>query len=445
MSLRAQFLFSVIVALLLDLAVLGVVACWHAHRSVETEMRTALSVSERIVESSLVSLPSGEGQMRYLKKLVRSFDGDRHVEASLRVGPRLVARSSLATPDKVPIWYQRLLAIPTENWTISSARLKGPVLSLTSDDHNEIAESWVQFRDGAAILALFSLVVLGLLHLVIARISLPLAKLSSGFESLGGGNYAAHVCQDGPREISGLARAFNRMTERLRALEDANRQLTRQMLAIQEEERIDIARDLHDEMGPILFAIRVDAQAIQTQAQKGGYDAIAERARSLDEAANQIQRHVRTMLKQLQPKGLSQAGLGAAIVDLVLFWQRHHPGLSIHLETDAAKAGFGSDADAAIYRVVQEGLTNAVRHAAAKQIWISITKNKTQICVSVEDDGQGFCGGAESDGMGLKSMRERVVALSGVLNVADRSGGGTRVSAIIPHPLVRRQEASAEL
>ena len=130
----------------------------------------------------------------------------------------MLAVSRPAAPDPVPGWYQRLLEIPTQERIDTAPGLKGRVLRVATDAHNEIGEAWVQFRDGAAILALFSLLVLGLLHLAMGRIAAPLKRLAGGFEAVGGGDYAAQVEAQGPREISVLATAFNRMTARLNRL-----------------------------------------------------------------------------------------------------------------------------------------------------------------------------------------------------------------------------------
>ena len=269
MSLRGQFFLSVIVALVLGLSSLGVIACWHARRSVEHEMHMALDASDRIVDNALLSLPD-RGKDAYLARLVDSFDGNRHVRVALMQGRRRLAVSRLAPPEDVPAWFLRLLEIPPEQRLDYAPRLDGRMLVVTTDPHNEISEAWVQFRDGALILSGFSLLVLGLLHLAMARAEAPLKKLSAGFDAVGGGVYAARVPPQGPREISRLARAFNRMAERLGGLEAANRRLAHQLSAIQEEERADLARDLHDEMGPFLFAMRVDAETIAGMARMQG-------------------------------------------------------------------------------------------------------------------------------------------------------------------------------
>jgi signal transduction histidine kinase len=141
---------------------------------------------------------------------------------------------------------------------------------------------------------------------------------------------------------------------------------------------------------------------------------------------------VRNILKQLRPDGLAETGLKVAIGNLVTFWQRHHGGIVIHL--DIAAEDFGAETDAAIYRLVQEGLTNAARHGAARQVWIGIAAGAA-IRVTVEDDGLGLAGQGGA-GLGLKGMRERLAALNGELRLSARPGGGTRLEAIIPRTAV---------
>src|SRR5271156_1059193 len=98
MSLRGQFFLSVVVALVLGLSALGVIACWHARRSVENEMHMALEASDRIVDNALLSLPETEKDA-YLARLVNSFDGNRHVRVALMERGRQLAVSRLAPPE----------------------------------------------------------------------------------------------------------------------------------------------------------------------------------------------------------------------------------------------------------------------------------------------------------------------------------------------------------
>ncbi len=432
MSLRGQFFLSVVLALALSLSFEAVLAGWQARHSVATEMNKALEAGDHEVDNALLSLPQ-TGVDAYLTRLVRSFDGNRHVEVLLMDRGHMVLASHVAPPDSAPQWFIAVLHIPVFSRQDFSPRLKDRMLLVRTDARNEIGEVWAEFRDGALILLLFSLMVTGLLHLVMTRTARALGKLGIGFDTVGGGNYAARLTETGPREISHLARAFNHMAERLGRLEAANHRLGTQMLAIQEEERADLARDLHDEMGPFLFAMRVDAQGIAGEAEKAGQTAIRDRARAIGDAITHIQAHVRRILKQLQPADLSDVGLAQAIANLVTFWQRHHPDIVITLNITDAGAGFSADIDAAIYRLVQEGLTNAARHGDARHVWVTIAVTGGRICVTLDDDGGGFASNAgEGGGMGLKGMRERLAGLSGSLALTNRTGGGARLKAEIP-------------
>lgn len=142
-----------------------------------------------------------------------------------------------------------------------------------------------------------------------------------------------------------------------------------------------------------------------------------------------IQSHVRDILKQLRPDGLAETGLKTAIGNLATFWQRHHGGIAIRL--DLRCEDLGAEMDAVIYRLVQEGLTNAARHGGARHVQIRISAGQGRIKVVVEDDGTGLSG-ASSDGLGLKGMRERLAAVGGALSLEARPGGGTLLSAEIP-------------
>jgi two-component system sensor histidine kinase UhpB len=430
MSLRGQFFLSVVLTLLLGLSVLGIVACWHARASVTNEMAKALEAADKVVDNALLSLPVEDRDL-YLARLVRSFDDNRHVVVELREGGKVLARSQLAAPDTVPNWYQHLLEIPPEQRIDTSPRLQTQVLFVTADPRNEISEAWTQFRDGAFVLGLSGLLMLGLLHLAMARVATKLTQLRQAFEALAGSNYEARVATSGPHEVAELARAFNRMSEKLGELEEANSRLNGQIIAVQDEERADIARDLHDDMGPSLFAMRMDVEGIVAEAEASGNAGIVARAMKLGEAMTNIQNQVRSILKQLRPEWLAETGLSAAVENLAAFW-RQRQGTQVHLAICADD--FGEAANAVLYRLIQESMTNAVRHGAAQAIWIEVTADRDSLRVVVEDNGQGLTGN-NAPGLGLRGMRERLASISGRLTVGPRQQGGTRLVALIPRAM----------
>jgi len=205
---------------------------------------------------------------------------------------------------------------------------------------------------------------------------------------------------------------------------------------VQEEERGQIARDLHDEMGPPLFCIRANVSALSEGAPSPAV--IKQNVASIGEQAEAIQTLLRRLLQRLRPPGLDELGLAEALRTLVGSWRAAHPELEISL-TLGDDFGLVSEAvELAAYRVVQESLTNIFRHARARKArvsvdYVSLDESGTTEALRavVEDDGIGI-GEATVRGLGLTGMNERVQACGGTLRITPIAGGGTRVEAIFP-------------
>ena len=428
MSLRGQVFLSVVVALLLGLSALAALAFWQARRSVEHEMDTALEAADRVVDNALLSLPR-DNVDAYLARLVASFDGNRHVRVSLTENGRTISVSHGAPYEPAPAWFINLLQIPADVRRDVSPRLPERAFVVASDPHNEISESWLQFRDGALILGLFSLVILCLLYRVMARVNLLLGRLITGFEAVGGGDYAARLSLDAPKDLAVLSGAFNRMAERLNHLEDVNQRMRTQIQVIQEEERADLARDLHDEVGPYLFAIQVDANILA----KSPEPQTRSMGAAIRDAALHVQTHVKEILRQLRPVSSLDFGLEPAIADLIAFWARRHPDIRFE-RTIAATPGLDRRGEDAAYRIVQESLSNAVRHGRPTRIEILIADQSDRVMVSVADDGGGLKqdlpGGMSLGQMGLSGMQERLSMLGGHMTV--EGGRGVCIRAFLP-------------
>jgi two-component system sensor histidine kinase UhpB len=222
------------------------------------------------------------------------------------------------------------------------------------------------------------------------------------------------------------------MVERLARSEAQTKRLQVQLATVQDEERADLARDLHDEIGPLLFAADVDAVAIEQLARSGEHGMIPERVGIIREAIGRMQRHVRDILGRLRPAVLVDVGLAHAIDNLVAFWRAHRPNLSFRV--DVPDEGFGEVIDGTIYRIVQESLSNAVRHGSPNTIAIEVKGNPDRsISIRVIDDGGGLKANGRPGGYGIVGMQERVASLGGTVEVANRGdGAGVVVSARLP-------------
>jgi signal transduction histidine kinase len=194
----------------------------------------------------------------------------------------------------------------------------------------------------------------------------------------------------------------------------------------QEDERRRLARELHDETGQALTAILLGLRAVR-EAPDG--DAIERAADELNQLAVSALEDVRRLAFELRPKALDDFGLAAALERLAESI-RERSGMAVELEV-AGVARLDDDHETAVYRVVQEALTNVVKHAQAGTASIVVAQRNQSVTVVVEDDGRGFVTGP-SDRFGLVAMRERLGLLGGSLRVESENGRGTTVHATIP-------------
>jgi two-component system sensor histidine kinase UhpB len=270
--------------------------------------------------------------------------------------------------------------------------------------------------------------------------------LSSALYRIGEGDYEARVPRRGPPELARLAASFNRMADRLASTEARNRRLHEQLLTLQEEERAALARDLHDEIGPYLFAINVDAATIVRLAEEKRTPEIPAQVRLIHEAVAHMQAQVKATLGRLRAAGLLEFGLKQAVEHLIDFWRARHlkTEFKVSVTIGTNGSGFGELIDATLYRVIQEGVSNAVRHGNPSCITITVGSDDTgsNITASIIDDGKDLAEttGRGETGFGLLGMRERVAALGGSLTITDRSDvgdgdSGLAVVARLPRPL----------
>jgi two-component system sensor histidine kinase UhpB len=443
MTLRARLIVLVGFVLFVSLLSGGMLAWWHAAQSARAEMQAALLAGEHRVRDSIEHLAEVTDREGDLRRLIATFNADRHVRAMLLDSAgRSLASSVLSTPlHPEPDWFFDLLGVgPTTTLIAIGANVAAEkAIELKTDPHNEVSEVWIEFRDGMVIVLLFCVLSFALIYWMAGRSLRPLETLAAGFGTIGGGDYAARVAEGGPPEVEGLSRAFNAMAEHLGALQARNQRLHTQLLTIQEEERADLARDLHDDVGPFLFAVNVDVASIASSAEARGDTETLERGRSIREAVSHMQKHVKSILGRLRPTGLTDIGLVQAVENLGVFWRRRHPQLTVRFDLGPADVSFGDVLDATLYRLIQESLTNAIRHGRPRNVTVTIkTEDEGDILLVVSDDGVGFADSTDGTGLGLAGMQERIAALGGSLSVRNHAdGNGASVTARLP------REASA--
>jgi two-component system sensor histidine kinase UhpB len=432
MSLRIRLVLWLGCVLAVTLALGCALAGWHAVASVRAEMQAGLATGRQAVANSIQEIAGSPAGPHELRQVVATFDGNRHVRATFTndLGA-IVAISVLQTPARpIPAWFRRAIGpvlAPVVMPVPSGA------ITLVADPTNEVGEVWGQANDAVRTLALFFVLTELLIYWAVGRTLAPLGRVSAAFGRVGAGDYAARLDAVGPPELARLAAGFNRMAEQLGDVEAQNRLLQEQLLSLQEEERADLARDLHDEIGPFLFAAGIDAASIPALLQAGRSAEANERAEAIQDSVVHMQTQIRSILGRLRPLSFGSVGLADAIGNLVAFWRDRHPGIDFVLTITEEDDALTEDARATVCRIVQESLCNAVRHGGPRRIEISVTREAAYMVVQVADDGAGPGAAGVTPGFGLVGMRERVRAQAGTLAISTRTGGsGLAVTARLP-------------
>ncbi len=226
-------------------------------------------------------------------------------------------------------------------------------------------------------------------------------------------------------------------TTRRKRAEAERDALLRRLVTAQEDERRRVARDLHDSVGQLLAALSL---AVRALADAGPLPpAAAARISDVQSVSDQLAREMHGLAVRLRPTALDDLGLEAGLGQLATEWARR---TGVPADFHAAGLGAGRlppDTETAIYRVVQEALTNVGRHAQAGQASVAVTRLGDVVVTVVEDDGVGFDPESAGQGrLGMIGMRERVALAGGELEVESSPGGGTTVIARLPLPAADR-------
>lgn len=439
MSLRGRVMALVALMLLVSVS-LYVAISWSGARSeLAAELGAARTGGLQTARSAFEDLPRSDHPERDLRQLVATFDGNRHLSVAVinRSGSVRI-KSTAARPQKdAPGWFTSAIRPDVRSVMVVVPGQNGDVLRLSPEPASDIAALWSAAVDAAGVFALAAAVGLALIYWVIGRALAPLEGLSHGLSAIGASGYRERVREEGPPELHSLQRGFNAMAQRLAEIDQRNRALEAQLLTIQDEERAEIARDLHDEIGPHLFAVALDADMIRRSVSQGETQPIMDQVQAIQSAVSYMQSQVRELIARLRPTRAAELGLEAAIGDLITFWQARQPHVKFTAELDGADEQVPEPLRDVIYRVIQESVANALRHSETKKLAVAVAPTSAGIEVSVANLGSAKARNSELPGLGLPSMRERVQAAGGALSI-DRASRGWTVMARFENSAVHR-------
>jgi len=242
------------------------------------------------------------------------------------------------------------------------------------------------------------------------------------------------------RMTNGFADSLQASMQAVRAADAEKRRLLQRVTTAVEDERKAIALEIHDELNATLIAIRLEAQQIAAMAEpvspmgsgteRDTGSAIREKAQAIVKLALGLYNSGRTLVRRLRPEMLDMLGLQGALEEMVRQVGSSHPACRFSLHTEGDFGGLDGDAAISAYRIVQEALSNIVKHARASAASVDVTRISGALQIKVADDGIGFDPARTATGIGLAGMRERVQALGGSFEMDCASG--TRIAITLP-------------
>jgi signal transduction histidine kinase len=277
-----------------------------------------------------------------------------------------------------------------------------------------------------------------LIYAALARALRPTLIIRAGLERLAADDLSARLPPFDLAELSAIGDVFNNLAETLHNTLAERNALTQKLIAVQDEERKNLARELHDEFGQCLAAISAVA-AVASQTAREECPALQAECDSIGRTAAHMMEVLRGALIRLRPPDVEEFGLAASLESLVAGWNSRSLGRTrFDIEVSGAFDALPSPFSASLYRVAQEAITNAAKHAEATRVALRLAVHdfdKREIALTVEDDGKAVDADfAAKSGMGILGMRERIAALGGKLNFTTRQPSGLILEAVIAAP-----------
>jgi two-component system sensor histidine kinase UhpB len=410
-------------------ALLVLAICFAWVFALRHDVADELAASSQLADLLLIaSRAPQQGEQATLVALRRLLAGGslRHVRVSLEPGDGVVADDA-ATAPSFGGWLLPSLALPVQRIPLGRS-----VLVIRPDPVSEVVEKLHDSARVFLVLLLFVAVSLLAVWFAVQRALQPVKELEAALIRLERGEAEPGLPPLELREYERIARAITGLAASLTTARQVQQQLTRRLLAVQEEERGELARELHDEFGQSLAAIGAAAAFIERHAATATAQQLVECAHDVGNESRRIAAHVRGLLAQLRPHGLEGIGMREALAELLAGWQVRLPEMQVDSRLELLPP-LSAAAGLALYRGLQEALTNIVRHSRATAVQVSCRVEPEAVVLVVVDDGSGRLESLSTgSGSGLMGMRERLQMVGGSLQVEQAQPQGICLRLTVP-------------
>jgi two-component system sensor histidine kinase UhpB len=450
MTLRTQI--NLLITLLLGLFLTAVVALEvdATRRSIREEIEASTRITLQLLGTVISDAQAAGGSVTprvltgFLEHLGRVRANNIRLDDANGKLLYLSPRSHYKEGRNAPHWFAELVTPSVRPFEM---RVAGGLVTITPDPSRSVVDAWDALSSLLWLALAFFVSVHVLVFWLAGRALAPLRAIAVGLQQMERGEFHTRLPRFGTLELDRLAETFNRMAvaveesfslrrESARRAEELreNRAITALIQQHVEEERRALARELHDELGQGVTAVRTIASSIAQRAHERAPD-LAANALAIVQISGEMYDAMHDMVRQLRPIALDNLGLGDALRELAASSRLRKPELSVDLELRGLLSGLDDVTNITAYRIVQECLTNVARHADADTVTvvIGVETGSRELAIEVRDNGKGMDPAAIGDDrMGVRGMRERVHGLGGRFSLESNPGKGVRVCAWLP-------------
>lgn len=414
----------------------------NARKTVQHEVESTADLALKLIHIAISSskLEQNQGEHLTLLNNLSKLDQTRHLYIDIQTADGLLTTNKgfdvLANTD-APDWFVKLVQPPpTEirQWFYNP--LVNPTgVIIRADPSDEIDETWNEVASILIFLFLFIILANILLYIAIGKYLSPIDRILEGLSGIEKGDYELKLPHFRLPELDRISQQFNHMAGVLLDSKQKNKSLTQKSLQIQEEERRHLAQELHDELGQTIAAIKAVAVAISNNKQPDKEQVDAS-VKTIIQYSDHIYKVAKSMMQRLRPSVLDELGLIKALQNMIDDWNERQDDTFCHFTFSDIPSDLSESLKINLFRIIQESLTNVLKHSSANKVLISMKKQNAQgVCninLIIEDDGIGLDSGKTVMGLGLPGMKERVEMDQGKIEIKNKQDRGLRIEVNVP-------------
>ncbi len=414
----------------------------NARKTVQREVESTAHLALKLIQIAISSKSSEADKISQLKLLqsLAELDQTRHLYIDIRnpsVTLTPVKEFNVLSNTDAPGWFVKLVQPPpTEirQWLYNPLSLPTGIF-IRADPSDEIDETWNEVRSILFLLLVFIILANVLVYIAVGKYLAPIDTILEGLSGIEKGNYQLELPHFHLPELDRISQQFNHMAKVLLDSKAKNSLLTQRSLEIQEEERRHLAQELHDELGQTIAAIKAVAVAISNNKDLDK-EHIDSSVKTIVQYSDHIYQVAKNMMHRLRPSVLDELGLIKALQNMIDDWNSRQDEIFCHFTFSDIPYDLSETLKISLFRIIQESLTNALKHSSATKVSISMNKlmldGTEKINLKIEDDGVGLDENKTMSGLGLPGMKERAEMNGGIFELTSDANNGTRIEVIVP-------------